>query len=78
MTDRVIILAIIGALLALIALAGSALVWMAAVSSAEPTPAQNTLITLADWTIKAAVGALLGFAGGAGLCRRNGAHQRAN
>ena len=30
MTDRVIILAIIGALLALIALAGSALVWMAA------------------------------------------------
>ena len=74
MTDRVIILAIIGALLALIALAGSALVWMAAVSGAEPTPAQDTLITAADWTVKAAVGALLGFAGGAGLARRNGTH----
>ena len=76
MSDRVIITVLVFvALLALIVLAGSALVWMAAVSGARPTPAQDTLITLADWTIKAAVGALLGFAGGVGLARRNGAHQ---
>ena len=76
MSDRVIITALVFlALLALIVMAGSALVWMAGVSGEQPTPAQDTLITLADWTIKAAVGALLGFAGGAGLSRWNGAHQ---
>ena len=76
MSDRVIITALVFvALLALIVMAGSALAWMATVSGTQPTPAQDTLITVADWTIKAAVGALLGFAGGAGLSRRNGAHR---
>ena len=76
MSDRVVITALVFvALLALIVLAGSALVWMAVVSGAQPTPAQDTLIAVADWTVKAAVGALLGFAGGAGLSRRNGVHR---
>ena len=73
MSDRVIITGLVFiVLLGLIVLAGSALAWMATVSGPQPTPAQDTLITLADWTIKAAVGALLGFAGGAGLAWRNG------
>ena len=73
MNDRTIVAGLgITALFALIILAGSALVWLAAVSGHQPTPAQNTLIALADWTVKAAVGALLGFVGGVGLARRNG------
>ena len=73
MSDRALAAGlIILALFALIVLAGSALVWLAVVSGHQPTPAQATLIALADWTVKAAVGALLGFAGGIGLARRNG------
>ena len=74
MSDRAIAAgSVIAALFAVIVLAGSALVWLAVVSDHQPTPAQQTLIDLADWTVKAAVGALLGFAGGVGLARRNGA-----
>ena len=51
---------------------GSVMVWQAGVASPELAPAQEQLIALADWTVKAAVGALLGFAGGIGLARRNG------
>ena len=72
MNNTVITLGVLIIFLALIVMSGSALAWMAAVSGSEPTPAQDTLITLADWTVKAAVGALLGFAGGAGLARRSG------
>jgi Cu/Ag efflux pump CusA len=74
MSDRAVVAGlVIAALFALIVLAGSALVWLAVVSGHQPTPAQEALIALADWTVKAAVGALLGFAGGVGLARRNGA-----
>ena len=73
MSDRAVVAGlVIAALFALIILAGSALVWLAAVGGHQPTPAQETLIALADWTAKAAVGALLGFVGGVGLARRNG------
>ena len=73
MSDRAIVAGlVIAALFALIILAGRALVWLAAVGGHQPIPAQETLIALADWTAKAAVGALLGFVGGVGLARRNG------
>ena len=75
MNNTVITLGVLIIFLALIVMSGSLLAWMATVSGPQPTPAQDTLITLADWTVKASVGALLGFAGGAGLARRNGAHQ---
>ena len=65
-------LTVIITLAGLAALGGSALVWLAAVSGPEPTPAQQQLAELADWIVKGAVGALLGFAGGAGLARLNG------
>ena len=60
------------ALFSLAILGGSAMVWLAAVSGPEPTPMQQQLADLADWIVKGAVGALLGFAGGAGLSRLNG------
>lgn len=72
MKSLIIPLAVLIMLFALVVLSGSTLAWMAQVSGPEPTPAQNTLIQLADWTAKGAVGALLGFAGGVGLSRRNG------
>ncbi len=65
-------LTVIITLAGLAALGGSALVWLAAVSGPEPTPMQQQLAELADWIVKGAVGALLGFAGGIGLTRRNG------
>ena len=65
-------LAIVISLAGLAVLGGCALVWLAAVSGPEPTPIQQQLAGLADWIVKGAVGALLGFAGGAGLARRNG------
>ncbi|MXZ92488.1 MAG: hypothetical protein F4W95_06685 [Chloroflexi bacterium] len=58
------------ALFVLICLAGGALVWMATITGSQPTPAQETVIQLADWTVKGAVGALLGFAGGIGIAGR--------
>ena len=71
MNNTVIMLGVLIIFLALIVMSGSALAWMSTVSGPQPTPAQDTLITLADWTVKASVGALLGFAGGARLARRN-------
>ena len=38
----------------------------------ELNPAQESLITIGDWVVKASVGAILGFAGGAGLASKNG------
>ena len=72
MTGTIVTVAVLGFLFALAVMSGSALAWMAAVSGPQPTPAQETLIQVSDWTVKAAVGALLGFAGGVGLARRNG------
>ena len=72
MKGKVIPFTVMGMLFALALLGGSVMVWQANVSGPELTPAQSQLIELADWIVKGAVGALLGFAGGAGLARRNG------
>ncbi len=63
---------IVGALFALVLLGGSIMVWQAGVASPELAPAQKQVVELADWLVKGAVGALLGFAGGAGVARLNG------
>ena len=65
--------AVLGMLFALVLLSGSVLIWVASDSGAQLTPAESTLVQVADWTVKTAVGAIVGFAGGAGLARRNGA-----
>ncbi len=72
MRNYAIPLVIVVMLFALALLGGSVMVWQAEVASPELTPAQHQLIELADWIVKGAVGALLGFAGGAGLSRLNG------
>ena len=54
---------VIGLLLALILVGGGVLVWMAPVPAEDITPARDNLINIADWMIKASVGAILGFAG---------------
>ena len=48
------------------------MIWVAPVPEAMLTPAQSRLISIADWLVKASVGAILGFAGGIGLASRNG------
>ncbi len=48
------------------------LIWLAPVSADLMTPAQDNLIAIADWMVKAALGAILGFASGVGLSARNG------
>ena len=71
MSERVILTGLgIASMFSLILFAGGALLWMAIISGPQPTPAQETVIQLADWTIKGAVGAMLGFAGGVGLAGR--------
>lgn len=47
------------------------LVWLAPVSAADMTPAQDRLLNVGDWMLKAAIGAILGFAG-ANLAARDG------
>ena len=59
-------------LLALALLGSGVMAWPAWVAGPELTPAQDALTKLADGTVKVAVGALLGFAGGIGLTRRQG------
>ena len=56
-------------MLGLIAMGGSVLVWLAPVPDDQLTKAQNNLIIIADWMIKASVGAILGLIGGYGLSR---------
>ena len=43
------------------------LAWLSDVPTDQLTLAQTRLIDIADWLVKASVGAILGFAGGAGL-----------
>ena len=64
---------VVGLLLALILVGGGVLVWMAPVPAEDMTPAREILINIADWMIKASVGALLGFAGSRLAVRRNSA-----
>ena len=42
----------------------SFLVWLAPVSAEEMTPAQDSLLNIADGMTKVSLGSLLGFAGG--------------
>lgn len=57
------------ALFALAVLGVSILVWLSPVPSEAYTPAQERLLDIADWMVKASVGALLGFAGGRAASR---------
>ncbi len=49
---------------------------MSGIEDDELTTARQNLIALGDWVVKASVGAILGFAGGAGLASRNGVERR--
>ena len=60
-------------LFGLVVLGGGVLVWMAPVPAEDMTPAKEILINIADWMIKASVGALLGFAGSRLAIRRSSA-----
>ena len=57
------------ALFALAILGVSILMWLSPVPSEAYTPAQERLLDIADWMVKASVGALLGFAGGRAATR---------
>jgi hypothetical protein len=70
MTSIAISISVLANLFALVLMSGGILVWVASVSDEQLTPAQGTLVQVADWTVKTAVGAIVGFAGGAGLARR--------
>ena len=72
MRENAFPITIVAVLLGLVILGGAVMVWPAWVGSPELAPAQMQLLALADWTVKGAVGALLGFAGGIGIARRNG------
>ena len=39
------------------------LVWLSPVQAGDITPAQDRLLNIADWMVKTAVGAILGFSG---------------
>ena len=58
-------------LFGLVLLGGGVLVWMAPVPVEEMTPARELLLNIADWMIKASVGAILGFAGSRLAVRRS-------
>ena len=48
------------------------LVWLASVPGDPLDAARSNLLGIADWMIKASVGALLGFGGNAGIRARSG------
>ena len=48
------------------------LVWLADVPANDFTPAQDSLLTVADWMVKACIGAILGFAGARAGARQTG------
>ena len=60
-------------LFGLVVLGGGVLVWMAPVTAEDMTPAREILLNVADWMIKASVGAILGFAGSRLAVRRSSA-----
>ncbi|MYC32813.1 MAG: hypothetical protein F4X64_06515 [Chloroflexi bacterium] len=64
---------IFAALLMLTVLGIGTLAWLSDVPTDQLTLAQTRLIDIADWLVKASVGAILGFAGGAGLAGRKDA-----
>lgn len=67
------VIGVLGLLLALILVGGGVLVWMAPVPAEDMTPARDILLNIADWMIKASVGAILGFAGSRLALRRSSA-----
>ena len=54
-------------LFALIGMGGGVMVWLSIAVTGDLTSTQETLLSTADWLVKASAGALLGFAGGSGL-----------
>ena len=49
------------------------LIWLSGQSGADGlNPPQSTLHEIADWMVKASIGALLGFAGGRAVTRNGG------
>ena len=48
----------------LIILGGGVLVWLSPVPADLLTPAQKNLLEIADWMVKASIGAILGLIGG--------------
>ena len=61
---------VLGLLFALILVGGGVLVWMAPVPADDMTSAREILPNIADWMIKASVGAILGSAGSRLVVRR--------
>ena len=58
----------------LVAVAGmgvSILLWLTPVQVGDITPAQDRLMNIADWMVKASIGAILGYSG-ARLAARGG------
>jgi len=50
-------------LFALVTVGIGVMAWLADVPADDFTPAQHNLLTIADWMVKASIGAILGFAG---------------
>ena len=63
MQDRLITLSLLAALIFIMLVGGGVLVWLAPVPADRITPAQDNLINISDWLVKASAGAILGFAG---------------
>ena len=76
MTGSAITIAVLAILVAMFLLGFSALGWLSWISGEQLTPAQDALAQAADWTIKASLGAIAGFIGGAGLGRINSGTER--
>ena len=51
-------------LFSIVVLGGGVLVWLAPVPDGQLTKAQDNLIEIADWMVKASIGAILGLIGG--------------
>ena len=64
MKDLLLFLMLIGSLMSLIIVSGGVLVWLAAVTEEQLTPAQETLMLAADSTIKVSAGAVAGLGAG--------------
>ena len=54
-------------LVGMIVLGGGVMVWLSPVSAERITPAQSNLLEIADWMVKASIGAILGLIGARSL-----------
>ena len=57
----------IALLVGMIVLGGGVMVWLSQVSAERITPAQSNLLEIADWMVKASIGAILGLIGARSL-----------